>query len=132
MAASRAEEVSRGLAGFPGHRRPQGRYYGAAYRAGRASGPRSELSTYAWRRAVPRRSPVALPDFLVIGAPKAGTTALHTALAALPGLDRNYRLMHGGEPCRGGLPWPCRISWSSAPPRQVLRRCIPRWPRIRA
>jgi len=29
---------------------------------------------------------VALPDFLVIGAPKAGTTALHAALAGHPAL----------------------------------------------
>jgi len=29
---------------------------------------------------------VSLPDFLVIGAPKAGTTALHAALALHPGL----------------------------------------------
>ncbi len=27
-----------------------------------------------------------MPDFLVIGAPKAGTTALHSALARHPGL----------------------------------------------
>jgi hypothetical protein len=29
---------------------------------------------------------VALPNFVVIGAPKAGTTALHLALAGHPGL----------------------------------------------
>jgi Sulfotransferase family len=29
---------------------------------------------------------VALPDFFVVGAPKAGTTALHAALARQPGL----------------------------------------------
>ena len=29
---------------------------------------------------------VSMPDFLVIGAPKAGTTALHAVLARHPGL----------------------------------------------
>src|SRR5579859_1592750 len=54
--------------------------------------------------------PVALPDFLVIGAPKAGTTALHTALAAHPGLfmspvkEPKFFLTDGPPPTRGGGP----------------------------
>ena len=53
---------------------------------------------------------MALPDFLVIGAPKAGTTALHTALAAHPGLDMSaikepkFFLTDGPPPDRGGGP----------------------------
>jgi hypothetical protein len=53
---------------------------------------------------------VALPDFLVIGAPKAGTTALHSALAAHPGLSMSrikepkYFLTDGPPPARGGGP----------------------------
>jgi hypothetical protein len=51
---------------------------------------------------------VALPDFLVIGAPKAGTTALHAALARHPGLymspvkEPKYFLTDGPPPARGG------------------------------
>jgi len=51
---------------------------------------------------------VALPDFLVIGAPKAGTTALHTALARHPGLylsavkEPKFFLTDGPPPARGG------------------------------
>src|SRR6266851_10248036 len=54
--------------------------------------------------------PVALPDFLVIGAPKAGTTALHAALAAHPGLymsaikEPKFFLTDGPPPDRGGGP----------------------------
>src|SRR4051794_7134193 len=33
-----------------------------------------------------RRDPMPLPDFLIAGVPKAGTTALHAALAPHPGL----------------------------------------------
>ena len=53
---------------------------------------------------------MALPDFLVIGAPKAGTTALHTALAAHPGLfmspikEPKFFLTDGPPPVRGGGP----------------------------
>jgi hypothetical protein len=53
---------------------------------------------------------VALPDFFVIGAPKAGTTALHSALAAHPGLfmsavkEPKYFLTDGPPPARGGGP----------------------------
>lgn len=36
--------------------------------------------------SVPDASPERLPDFLIIGAPKAGTTALHAALMQHPGL----------------------------------------------
>jgi hypothetical protein len=51
---------------------------------------------------------MALPDFLVIGAPKAGTTALHTALARHPGLylsrvkEPKFFLTDGPPPDRGG------------------------------
>jgi Sulfotransferase family len=53
---------------------------------------------------------VALPDFLLIGAPKAGTTALHTALAAHPQLfmssvkEPKFFLTDGPPPRRGGGP----------------------------
>jgi len=53
---------------------------------------------------------VALPDFLVIGAPKAGTTALHAALAGHPGLfmsavkEPKFFLTDGPPPSRGGGP----------------------------
>jgi hypothetical protein len=52
--------------------------------------------------------PVALPDFLVIGAPKAGTTALHAALARHPALymspikEPKFFLSDGPPPARGG------------------------------
>jgi Sulfotransferase family len=53
---------------------------------------------------------VAMPDFLVIGAPKAGTTALHAALAAHPGLfmsavkEPKYFLTDGPPATEGGGP----------------------------
>src|SRR5207302_3243894 len=53
---------------------------------------------------------VALPDFLVIGAPKAGTTALHAALAGHPELfmspvkEPKFFLTDGPPPRRGGGP----------------------------
>jgi hypothetical protein len=53
---------------------------------------------------------VTLPDFLVIGAPKAGTTALHAALAGHPELfmspvkEPNFFLTDGPPPRRGGGP----------------------------
>jgi hypothetical protein len=49
-----------------------------------------------------------MPDFLVIGAPKAGTTALHAALAQHPGLymsaikEPKFFLTEGPPPARGG------------------------------
>ncbi|MEU0567368.1 sulfotransferase [Nonomuraea sp. NPDC005983] len=49
-----------------------------------------------------------LPNFLVIGAPKAGTTALHSALRAHPALylspvkEPKYFLTDGPPPARGG------------------------------
>jgi hypothetical protein len=51
---------------------------------------------------------VPLPDFLVIGAPKAGTTALHAALARHPDLylsavkEPKFFLTDGPPPTRGG------------------------------
>ena len=51
-----------------------------------------------------------LPDFLVIGAPKAGTTALHAALARHPALylspvkEPKFFLTAGPPPARGGGP----------------------------
>jgi hypothetical protein len=51
---------------------------------------------------------MALPDFLIIGAPKAGTTALHAALAQHPGLymspvkEPKFFLSDGPPPARGG------------------------------
>jgi hypothetical protein len=53
---------------------------------------------------------MALPDFLLIGAPKAGTTALHSALAAHPELylsavkEPKFFLTDGPPPARGGGP----------------------------
>ena len=53
---------------------------------------------------------MAWPDFLVIGAPKAGTTALHAALAGHPGLfmspvkEPKFFLTDGPPPRRGGGP----------------------------
>ncbi|MGO9078581.1 MAG: sulfotransferase family protein [Streptosporangiaceae bacterium] len=53
---------------------------------------------------------MAFPDFLVIGAPKAGTTALHAALAAHPQLymspvkEPKFFLTDGPPPRRGGGP----------------------------
>ena len=54
---------------------------------------------------------MALPDFLVIGAPKAGTTALHAALAGhpeavhVPGQkEPKFFLTDGPPPRRGGGP----------------------------
>lgn len=51
---------------------------------------------------------MALPDFLIAGVPKAGTTALHAALAAHPGLylsgvkEPKFFLSDGPPPARGG------------------------------
>ncbi|MCW2546431.1 MAG: sulfotransferase [Mycobacterium sp.] len=51
---------------------------------------------------------MALPDFLVVGAPKAGTTALHVALAGHPQLclsdikEPKYFLVDGPPPTGGG------------------------------
>jgi hypothetical protein len=51
---------------------------------------------------------VPLPDFCLIGAPKAGTTALHAALAAHPQLfmsavkEPKYFLCNGGPPSQNG------------------------------
>ena len=51
-----------------------------------------------------------MPDFLVIGVPKAGTTALHAALARHPGLymsavkEPKFFLSDGPPPARGGGP----------------------------
>lgn len=53
---------------------------------------------------------MTLPDFLVIGAPKAGTTALHSALSRHPGLfmspvkEPKFFLTDGPPPARGGGP----------------------------
>jgi sulfotransferase family protein len=57
---------------------------------------------------------LALPDFLIIGAPKAGTTALHAALARHPGLymspvkEPKFFLTDGPPPSRGGGPGDAR------------------------
>jgi hypothetical protein len=51
---------------------------------------------------------VAMPDFLVIGAPKAGTTALHAVLTQHPGLymsaikEPKFFLSDGPPPTKGG------------------------------
>jgi hypothetical protein len=51
---------------------------------------------------------VTIPDFLVIGAPKAGTTALHAALTQHPGLymsavkEPKFFLSDGPPPTKGG------------------------------
>jgi hypothetical protein len=51
---------------------------------------------------------MAMPDFLVIGAPKAGTTALHAVLATHPGLymsavkEPKFFLTDGPPPTKGG------------------------------
>ena len=53
---------------------------------------------------------MALPDFLVAGVPKAGTTALHAALATHPGLylseikEPKFFLTDGPPPAKGGGP----------------------------
>jgi hypothetical protein len=53
---------------------------------------------------------VALPDFLLVGAPKAGTTALHVALARHPGLylspvkEPKFFLTDGAPPAGPGGP----------------------------
>jgi Sulfotransferase family len=53
---------------------------------------------------------VALPDFLVAGVPKAGTTALHAALSRHPGLymspvkEPKFFLTEGPPPAKGGGP----------------------------
>lgn len=53
---------------------------------------------------------MALPDFLIIGAPKAGTTALHSALDRHPSLfmspvkEPKFFLTDGPPPARGGGP----------------------------
>jgi len=53
-------------------------------------------------------APASMPDFLVIGAPKAGTTALHAALARHPVLfmsavkEPKFFLTDGPPPARGG------------------------------
>ena len=53
---------------------------------------------------------MALPDFLIIGAPKAGTTALHAALARHQALfmspvkEPKFFLIDGPPPTRGGGP----------------------------
>ncbi len=50
---------------------------------------------------------MALPDFLVIGVPKAGTTALHAALVRHPALflpsakEPKFFLSQGPPPARG-------------------------------
>jgi hypothetical protein len=57
---------------------------------------------------------MALPDFLVIGAPKAGTTALHVALASHPQLylsrvkEPKYFLTDDAPPSSGGGPGDAR------------------------
>jgi len=63
-----------------------------------------------------------MPDFLVIGAPKAGTTALHAALARHPGLfmspvkEPKFFLSDGPPPAKGGpgdaLTYPARCAAS--------------------
>ena len=55
-----------------------------------------------------RAAAMALPDFLVIGAPKSGTTALHAALARHPQLylskikEPKFFLCDGPPPHEGG------------------------------
>src|SRR5580692_403424 len=61
-------------------------------------------------RVVPRGEPMALPDFFIAGAPKAGTTALHAALARHPALymspvkEPKFFLTDGPPPDKGGGP----------------------------
>src|ERR1700743_2116444 len=70
------------------------------------AGRHSSYKTHRYSQL--RESPVTLPDFLVIGAPKAGTTALHAALARHPGLylsavkEPKFFLTDGPPPARGG------------------------------
>jgi hypothetical protein len=51
---------------------------------------------------------MALPDFFIAGAPKAGTTALHAALARHPSLymsavkEPKFFLTDGPPPTKGG------------------------------
>jgi hypothetical protein len=61
------------------------------------------VTVYEWGEMA-----VTLPDFLVAGVPKAGTTALHAALARHPGLylsaikEPKFFLTDGPPPTRGG------------------------------
>src|SRR5215472_4640173 len=85
-------------------------------------------------------APVSLPDFLVIGAPKAGTTALHAALARHPGLylsavkEPKFFLSDGRPRRRADLPRAhlaqagVRGSVRRGPARHAARRVDPALP----
>src|SRR5271169_6622319 len=68
----------------------------------------SDYSSRKYRYGTSPGGPVAMPDFLVIGAPKAGTTALHAALSEHPGLylsaikEPKFFLSDGPPPAKGG------------------------------
>src|SRR3984885_13955892 len=70
--------------------------------------PISDYSSRKYRYETFPGGPVAMPDFLVIGAPKAGTTALHVALSEHPDLymsaikEPKFFLSDGPPPTRGG------------------------------
>ena len=78
---------------------------------------------------------MALPDFFIIGAPKAGTTALHAALAAHPGLfmspikEPKFFLTDGPPPAPAAGPATCRPTGSTSGGAPTTRRCSPAyWP----
>src|SRR5215470_7755023 len=60
------------------------------------------------RRSAPWEASVALPDFFIAGVPKAGTTALHSALARHSALymspvkEPKFFLTDGPPPAEGG------------------------------
>src|SRR5271154_2914667 len=68
----------------------------------------SDYSNRKYRYGTTPGGPVAMPDFLVIGAPKAGTTALHAALSEHPALymsaikEPKFFLSDGPPPTKGG------------------------------
>src|SRR5580693_6424827 len=68
----------------------------------------SDYSSRKYRYGTSPGGPVAMPDFLVVGAPKAGTTALHAALSQHPGLymsaikEPKFFLSDGPPPTKGG------------------------------
>ena len=79
---------------------------------------------------------MALPDFLVIGVPKAGTTALHAALARHPGLylsavkEPKFFLTDGPPPARGG-PGDAQTYREHIWRRSDMRRCSAPPPPVR-
>ena len=74
---------------------------------------------------------MALPEFFVAGAPKAGTTALHAALAKHPSLymsavkEPKFSLTDGPPPAKGGPGDALRSSWTRSDSRNGRGTCPP-------